>query len=106
MPVHPETVLMLKALLGLRLAIGRRLPFLQTFSDRGNSQPDHLLRHSGSIWHAGQAFDAPGTRHLSRLKENAGTVDIHLSKEELWSIDTELDSMEMSDAFGGSTIKQ
>ncbi len=48
----------------------------------------------------------PGTRCLSRLKENAGAVDIHLAKDELWSIDTELDSMEMSEVFGGSPIKQ
>ena len=46
----------------------------------------------------------PGTRHLSRLKENAGAADIHLDKDELRSIDTELDSMEMSEVFGGSTI--
>lgn len=46
----------------------------------------------------------PGTRHLSRLKENAGAVDIHLGKDELRSIDTELDLMEMSEVFGGSPI--
>lgn len=48
----------------------------------------------------------PGTRHLSRLKENAGAADIHLDKDELQSIDTSLDSMEMSEVFGGSPIKQ
>ena len=48
----------------------------------------------------------PGTRHLSRLKENAGAADIHLAKDELRSIDTELDSMGMSEVFGGSPIKQ
>ncbi len=48
----------------------------------------------------------PGTRHLSRLKENAGAVDIHLDKNELQSINTSLDSMEMSEVFGGSPIKQ
>ena len=34
----------------------------------------------------------------------AGAADIHLDKDELWSIDTELDSMEMSEVFGGSPI--
>jgi len=59
-------------------------------------------RQSGDPW----IVPIPGTRHLSRLKENAWAVDIHLSIEELWGIDTELDSMVMSDVFGGSTIKQ
>lgn len=48
----------------------------------------------------------PGTRCLCRLKENAGAADICLTKEALQHIDKELDSMEMSDVFGGSPIKQ
>ena len=35
MPAHPETALMLRALLGLRLDTDRLLPFLQSFSDKG-----------------------------------------------------------------------
>lgn len=46
----------------------------------------------------------PGTRHLSRLKENAGAADIRLSPEEIARIDRTLDSMPMSDVFGGSKI--
>lgn len=46
----------------------------------------------------------PGTRHLCRLKENAGAVDVRLSKEEIDNIDHTLDSMPMSDVFGGSRI--
>lgn len=42
MPAHPETALMLKALLGLRLDTDRLLPFLQTFSDKGYS---HITLH-------------------------------------------------------------
>lgn len=34
----------------------------------------------------------------------AGAADIHLDKDELRSIDTKLDSMEMSEVFGGSPI--
>ncbi len=48
----------------------------------------------------------PGTRHLSRLKENAGAADIHLAGDELHRIDAELDSMEMSGVFGGSPVLQ
>lgn len=46
----------------------------------------------------------PGTRHLSRLQENAGAADIRLSKEEVDNIDHSLDTMPMSEVFGGSEI--
>ena len=48
----------------------------------------------------------PGTRRLSRLKENAGATDVYLTNEEIRHIDTELDSMNMSEVFGGSPIKK
>ncbi len=48
----------------------------------------------------------PGTRHLCRLKENIGAVDVHLSEEEIKRIDTALDTMEMSEVFGGSPVKE
>ncbi len=47
----------------------------------------------------------PGTRKISRMEENAYAAEIHLSKEEVNHIDTLLDTMEMSDVFGGSRIK-
>lgn len=46
----------------------------------------------------------PGTRCLCRLKENIGAADVHLSAEEVRAIDAELDTMEMSEVFGGSPI--
>ncbi len=46
----------------------------------------------------------PGTRQLCRLKENAGAVDIKLSPEEIAQIDHTLDTMPMSEVFGGSRI--
>lgn len=46
----------------------------------------------------------PGTRKLSRLKENAGAADIHLSAEEVKQIDHTLLTLPMSDVFGGSKI--
>lgn len=46
----------------------------------------------------------PGTRHLSRLKENAGATDVKLTKEEIDRIDATLDSIPMSEVFGGSKI--
>ena len=46
----------------------------------------------------------PGTRRLCRLKENIGAADIQLSAEEVETIDKALDTMEMSEVFGGSKI--
>ena len=46
----------------------------------------------------------PGTRHLCRLKENIGAADINLSTDEVDTIDRLLESIPMSDVFGGSKI--
>lgn len=46
----------------------------------------------------------PGTRHLCRLKENAGAPDVKLASEEVEAIDRTLNSMTMSEVFGGSKI--
>lgn len=48
----------------------------------------------------------PGTRKLSRLKENAGAADIHLTADEVAYIDAAIDRMDISAVFGGSKIKQ
>ena len=48
----------------------------------------------------------PGTRHLCRLKENIGAADIILSTEEVEAIDRQLDSIPMSEVFGGSKVIQ
>ncbi|MGI6231179.1 MAG: aldo/keto reductase [Tractidigestivibacter sp.] len=44
----------------------------------------------------------PGSRHLDRLAQNAAAGDIELSADEVAAIDAALDSMDMSDVFGGS----
>lgn len=46
----------------------------------------------------------PGSRHLSRLKENIGAADITFTPEEVSSIDRALDGMDMSQVFGGSKV--
>lgn len=46
----------------------------------------------------------PGTRHLCRLKENAGAADIRLTTEEVMTIDRTLETLPMSEVFGGSRI--
>lgn len=46
----------------------------------------------------------PGTRKPERLRENAAAADIFLTPDEVNSIDSVLDGMEMSEVFGGSKI--
>lgn len=46
----------------------------------------------------------PGTRRLCRLKENIGAADIVLTADEVTAIDHALDTMTMSEVFGGSKI--
>lgn len=48
----------------------------------------------------------PGTRHLCRLKENMGAVDVVLTDEEVRQMDAALDAMQMSEVFGGSQVKR
>lgn len=46
----------------------------------------------------------PGTRHLCRLKENAGAPDVRLTPNEVAVIDHTLDTIPMSEVFVGSRI--
>lgn len=46
----------------------------------------------------------PGTRKLNRLEENAGAADVILKVDEIEKLDRALNSMEMSEVFGGSKI--
>lgn len=46
----------------------------------------------------------PGTRKLSRLKENAGSADVNLSAQEVQALDAALDKLEMSEVFGGTKV--
>lgn len=47
----------------------------------------------------------PGTRKNDRMKENAASADIKLSKAEVSKLDAILDTIEMSEVFGGSRVK-
>ena len=47
----------------------------------------------------------PGTRKLSRLKENAGAADVNLTAAEIQALDDALNHMEMSAVFGGTVVK-
>lgn len=46
----------------------------------------------------------PGTRKAGRLEENAGAADVKLTVREVKALDDALDTMEMSEVFGGSRV--
>lgn len=46
----------------------------------------------------------PGTRKPYRLRENADAANIHLSDDEVKQIDMALDTMSMSEVFGGTKL--
>lgn len=46
----------------------------------------------------------PGTRKLERMEENAGAADILLTETEVRMLDDALDTMEMSEVFGGTKV--
>lgn len=48
----------------------------------------------------------PGTRKLERLQENAGAADVALTASEVSELDKALDTIPMSEVFGGSQIKK
>ena len=47
----------------------------------------------------------PGTRNETRLTENAGAADLHLTSDEIASIDAALDGIDMSAVFGGHAVR-
>lgn len=48
----------------------------------------------------------PGSRHLNRIKDNLAAGEIKMTDEEVNEIDKMLDTIPMSDVFGGSKIKK
>lgn len=46
----------------------------------------------------------PGTRKLTRLKENENSANMELTEEEVSTIDNLLNQMNMSEIFGGSRV--
>ena len=46
----------------------------------------------------------PGTRKFFRLKENIGAADINISPEETAAIDSALDTIHMSEVYGGTKV--
>lgn len=77
--------------------------YIERLADEHHATPSQI----SLAWMLGKKpwiVPIPGTRHLCRLKENAGATDVRLSKKEIERIDRRLDAMPMSEVFGGSKI--
>ena len=48
----------------------------------------------------------PGTRKFERLSENARAADVKLTKQEVEELDRMLDTVPMSQVFGGSRVEE
>lgn len=77
--------------------------FIMTLADKKHATPSQISL-AWMLCKKPWIVPIPGTRHLCRLKENAGAPDVKLSPEEIARIDNALDSMPMSEVFGGSKI--
>lgn len=79
------------------------LEFIRNTAEKKNATPAQISL-AWMICKKNYMVPIPGTRKIERLYENAGAADIVLSDEEIKSIDSALDNIEMSEVFGGSKI--
>lgn len=77
------------------------LTLLQKLAEQNNATPAQISL-AWMLCKKPYLVPIPGTRRLSRLLENASAADVTLSAEEVSVIDETLNSMEMSEVFGGS----
>lgn len=77
------------------------LTLLQKLAEQNNATPAQISL-AWMLCKKPYIVPIPGTRRLSRLLENTGAADVTLSAEEVSDIDEALNSMEMSEVFGGS----
>ena len=81
------------------------LELIRTVAEGKNATPGQIAL----AWMLGKKpylVPIPGTRKSDRLKENAGAAQIKLTAKEIETLDRQLDTMEMSDVFGGTDVKK
>ncbi len=79
------------------------LMLLNTLAQRKNTTPAQLSM-AWMLCKKPYIVPIPGTRRLSRLTENAGAADVVLEPSEVSALDKILDTIPMSQVFGGSRI--
>lgn len=83
---------------------GKLLELIRTVAEGKNAAPGQI----SLAWMLGKKpylVPIPGTRKTDRLKENAGAAEMKLTKKEIEILDRQLDAIEMSDVFGGTSVK-
>ena len=76
---------------------------LNTLAQQKGATPAHLSM-AWMLCKKSWIVPIPGTRKLERLKENAGAADVVLLPSEVSALDKILDTIPMSQVFGGSKI--
>ena len=79
------------------------LALLENLAEEKNSTPAQISL-AWMLCKKPYIIPIPGSRKLSRLKENFGAGEIFLSSDEVKNIDRKLDTMDF-EIFGGSSIK-
>lgn len=77
--------------------------YLTEMADRKNATPAQI----SLVWMLAKKpwiVPIPGTRKYGRLVENAQAADVELTEQEVQDLDRMLDTVPMSDVFGGSRI--
>ena len=77
--------------------------YLTEMADRKNATPAQI----SLVWMLAKKpwiVPIPGTRKYGRLVENAQAADVGLTEQEVQDLDRMLDTVPMSDVFGGSRI--
>lgn len=81
------------------------LRYLENIADKKNATPAQISLAwmlSKKPW----IVPIPGTRQYGRLIENAQAADIELTETEVIELDRMLDTVPMSEVFGGSKVKK
>lgn len=81
------------------------LELLQTVAEEKHATPGQISL-AWMLCKKPYLVPIPGTRKPERLEENAGAADIRLSERDIEVLDRQLDTMEMSDVFGGTRTVQ
>lgn len=80
------------------------LEFIRTVAEEKHATPGQIAL-AWMLCKRPYLVPIPGTRKPDRLKENAGAAKIQLTEKEIETLDKQLDTVEMSDVFGGTACK-
>lgn len=83
---------------------GRLLALLREMAGENNATPAQISM-AWMLCKKPYIVPIPGMRKAGRLEENAKAADLLLTKEQVRALDQALDSMNMSEVFGGTRMK-